>query len=1229
ADTATSTTTLHSTTETSTSPHSTTATSSATSTTYSATTFSSTTDSSVSRSSSTTSSPHSYTLTSSSSATETSPTTSTGTTQTSTTTLTSTNFTAAITATNTTTLHSTTETSTTPHNATATSSATSVTDNATTLSSTTDSSLSRSSSTTSSPCSSTLTNVDSIMATTSSTTLTSTSQTSTTTITSTNVTTGGFQEVPLVFERLAEEVYDGATWKYYDRVVQDDFTISFEFKTTSSNTPNAGPWYKGMGLVDAETGGINNDFGISMMEGSVAFGIGNPDTTITSANTFADGAWHHVVASRTRSTGEFSLCVDGVLVGTKTGNTNSLTSPDQICVGRIATGNDGAAFYGSMRALEIYSYSYAVAPEYCQAFTATKTSTTTETSTTTLHSTTETSATPHSTTATSSTSTTGSSTTLSSATDSSVLTSTTQTRTTASTLTNFTDPCDDWSMSPGITTPCQHGVPYDFAGDPALSEYDYNNASWSSIYACNLNAAGSSYYIRSPAFYFVPGDYKLDVWAEDDLFVALVPQVGTVSNIFGQMSADCNSWTPSSKQQRNLNFHVADWGFYRVAMLHATDGGSIRLTDWTSVPAFTVTKTSTTTETSTTSVHSTTETSATPYSTTATSPTSTTDSVTTLSSTTDSSVSRSSSTTSLTSLRSTTETNSTTVTSTTQTSTTTITSTSFTVATYYTIAGGTCPVARTIWDTAECESAVASLGLQATWREDGKTGTWSWTPPGCWVNDHYGYFALTTTDAATNNGDYTAICREPTLAYPATVYVEYSNFCVDVNQIDLAHTPIAFETNLTRCQQSCSDDVDCSAVEWYSDGWDGAYCYHILSNTPATQGSNGTQWLDAKCYVKVLQTTTSSATATTTTTATMTIPDSALIVDGDVGVNSSLCGAYTWGPDLTTSNTDSYKMCSPIAVKAAGCRCCGGNVSSICDYDCQAYTFKECASLCEETFVGGRLCTASEILSGITGLTGCKYDVMHVWTSTACSYDSTCSSEEVNVPELDRSYSSIWHSQSPGDTYAQSMVDSPQAWSSLHNSFGDWMQMDLGMVAEVEGVVTQGRNSAFCCQWVTSFEVAVSLDGISWSAVDGNFTGNSDEDTKLYSLFQSTELARYVRIFALTSYNHVSMRAAVLTRKCRSTTETSTSSRTTTVTTSSFYTTSFATSSSSTTTSLLSTTQTSSASATSSTGSSSTTTMTSTSTASLSTATQSSSSSRTSTSETNNATSATSSTTAR
>ena len=138
------------------------------------------------------------------------------------------------------------------------------------------------------------------------------------------------------------------------RPVQDDFTLSCWFKTSQSASFSGFPqWYGGCGLVDGEVANVVNDFGLTMGSGKVLFGVGNPDTTITSSLTYNDNIWHQATATRIRSTGVITLYVDGIQVATATGGTNSLTAPPGLRIGSIQTGVQ--FFSGSIASVQIHN----------------------------------------------------------------------------------------------------------------------------------------------------------------------------------------------------------------------------------------------------------------------------------------------------------------------------------------------------------------------------------------------------------------------------------------------------------------------------------------------------------------------------------------------------------------------------------------------------------------------------------------------------------------------------------------------------------------------------------------------------------------------------------------------------------------------------------------------------------------------------------------------------------
>ncbi|MGZ4588521.1 MAG: LamG-like jellyroll fold domain-containing protein, partial [Mycobacteriaceae bacterium] len=138
------------------------------------------------------------------------------------------------------------------------------------------------------------------------------------------------------------------------RQISDDFSIEFWFNSTQG-TGTGTAWSQGAGLVDAYISGTSNDFGVSLrQDGKVVAGVGTPDVSIVSSSGgYNNGNWHHVVFTRTKTTGALQLYVDGALTGSATGNTASLTSPTNINFGRIQTGNN--YFSGTLDEIAVYT----------------------------------------------------------------------------------------------------------------------------------------------------------------------------------------------------------------------------------------------------------------------------------------------------------------------------------------------------------------------------------------------------------------------------------------------------------------------------------------------------------------------------------------------------------------------------------------------------------------------------------------------------------------------------------------------------------------------------------------------------------------------------------------------------------------------------------------------------------------------------------------------------------
>ncbi|RMX51553.1 hypothetical protein pdam_00010331 [Pocillopora damicornis] len=104
-------------------------------------------------------------------------------------------------------------------------------------------------------------------------------------------------------------------------------------------------------------------------------------------------------------------------------------------------------------------------------------------------------------------------------------------------------------------------------------------------------------------------------------------------------------------------------------------------------------------------------------------------------------------------------------------------------------------------------------------------------------------------------------------------------------------------------------------------------------------------------------------------------------------------------------------------------------------------------------------------------------------------------------------------------------------WSSLKNDRNQWLQVDLGSHTTVTGVATQGRNSTKWRQWIATFTLQFSFDGVIFQSYKepGKMSAkvlhaNQDSDTVVYNKLISPIRARYIRLLPVTWYNHISLR---------------------------------------------------------------------------------------------------------
>eukprot|EP00808_Paulinella_micropora_P005887 g61390.t1 len=124
-----------------------------------------------------------------------------------------------------------------------------------------------------------------------------------------------------------------------------------------------------------------------------------------------------------------------------------------------------------------------------------------------------------------------------------------------------------------------------------------------------------------------------------------------------------------------------------------------------------------------------------------------------------------------------------------------------------------------------------------------------------------------------------------------------------------------------------------------------------------------------------------------------------------------------------------------------------------------------------------------------------------------------------------RSWSSVWNA----DVCRRSRLHAEEGWCAEIADKNQWLQLELSGPHTVTGVFIQGRRGKWA-QWVTTYRVQTSLDGVTFFNVDKGkvFEGNSDSETVVVGKFETAMSARYVRLLPVAWKGHISMRADVV-----------------------------------------------------------------------------------------------------
>eukprot|EP00163_Fabomonas_tropica_P016080 TRINITY_DN28_c0_g1_i1.p1 TRINITY_DN28_c0_g1~~TRINITY_DN28_c0_g1_i1.p1 ORF type:complete len:1678 (+),score=531.68 TRINITY_DN28_c0_g1_i1:334-5367(+) len=115
------------------------------------------------------------------------------------------------------------------------------------------------------------------------------------------------------------------------------------------------------------------------------------------------------------------------------------------------------------------------------------------------------------------------------------------------------------------------------------------------------------------------------------------------------------------------------------------------------------------------------------------------------------------------------------------------------------------------------------------------------------------------------------------------------------------------------------------------------------------------------------------------------------------------------------------------------------------------------------------------------------------------------------------------HSQSHYASY-NGRLNSKYCWLPRHNRAGEWLQVDLGGVAKVTGVATQGRAD-YTWQFVQTYKLLYSVDGDNFQtySIDNNeivLKGNNDNRGIVTNALLQPFRARYVRFLPIKRHGN-------------------------------------------------------------------------------------------------------------
>jgi len=210
------------------------------------------------------------------------------------------------------------------------------------------------------------------------------------------------------------------------------------------------------------------------------------------------------------------------------------------------------------------------------------------------------------------------------------------------------------------------------------------------------------------------------------------------------------------------------------------------------------------------------------------------------------------------------------------------------------------------------------------------------------------------------------------------------------------------------------------------------------------------------------------------------------------------------------------------ATSCVQCASCAGNAFT----SCKGASAGVCAACPAGSYAGANISTVCTTCPAGCNVKagGCSagyyMPVPAFTTCVACKAGTySTGSGQLDAIEWDMGTYSFSSALQSGVDCKLPALDAEGGWCPSSNVGGsEWVQLDLGaQPQQVRGIITQGRATA--SEWVLSFNVGYSLDGVLWTVL-GPFQSRTekmvDSYTRVLTMLPAPQTTRYLRLWPLT-----------------------------------------------------------------------------------------------------------------